>query len=170
MTYWDDVYGFKMTCMKSCVVREASVEVVNKDCIVSESCVLKVRLIFFFIKYTTKLWLKYHRFKFIVLLYGFFEFTIYCSRGSLEVHLHRCPGILCRNSWSYKSTSLQHGRWGVISNNAWKTFSSFPSSPKVHTFDVFFFCYIFIRNINLICTTPQYNGHSGVRSWDVLCI
>ncbi|XP_045196448.2 protein arginine N-methyltransferase 3-like [Mercenaria mercenaria] len=41
VTYWDDVYGFRMTCMKSCVVREASVEVVNKDNVVSDACVIK---------------------------------------------------------------------------------------------------------------------------------
>ncbi|XP_060555568.1 protein arginine N-methyltransferase 3-like [Ruditapes philippinarum] len=41
VTYWDDVYGFKMTCMKSCVVREASVEVVKKESQISNACIVK---------------------------------------------------------------------------------------------------------------------------------
>ncbi|KAL5009977.1 hypothetical protein ScPMuIL_012282 [Solemya velum] len=41
VTYWDDVYGFRMTCMKSLVVQEASVEVARADGIISDSCVVK---------------------------------------------------------------------------------------------------------------------------------
>lgn len=46
VTYWDDVYGFKMTCMKTCVIREASVEIVSKDIVVTDSCVVKVVKLF----------------------------------------------------------------------------------------------------------------------------
>ena len=42
VTYWDDVYGFKMTCMKACVVREANVAVVNKDSVITDACIVKV--------------------------------------------------------------------------------------------------------------------------------
>lgn len=41
--FWDDVYGFKMGCMKTDVIREASVEIVKPNTVISESCVLKVR-------------------------------------------------------------------------------------------------------------------------------
>ena len=40
--YWSDVYGFKMTCMRALVVREAGVEVVRADTVVSAPCVIKV--------------------------------------------------------------------------------------------------------------------------------
>lgn len=39
--FWDDVFGFKMSCMKTDVVREASVEIVKPDTVISESCLLK---------------------------------------------------------------------------------------------------------------------------------
>lgn len=39
--FWDDVYGFKMGCMKTDVIREASVEIVKPNTVISESCVLK---------------------------------------------------------------------------------------------------------------------------------
>ncbi|XP_013403420.1 protein arginine N-methyltransferase 3 isoform X2 [Lingula anatina] len=41
VAYWDDVYGFKMSCMKVAVMREASVEVVNKDSVLTTACVVK---------------------------------------------------------------------------------------------------------------------------------
>ncbi|XP_052708946.1 protein arginine N-methyltransferase 3-like [Crassostrea angulata] len=41
VTYWDDVYGFKMTCMKSEVIKEASVEFVKADKIISDQVVVK---------------------------------------------------------------------------------------------------------------------------------
>jgi type I protein arginine methyltransferase len=39
--YWSDVYGYKMNCMKSEVVREASVDIVNSKCILSNAYVIK---------------------------------------------------------------------------------------------------------------------------------
>lgn len=39
--YWSDVYGYKMNCMKSEVVREASIDVVGSKFIISEPCVVK---------------------------------------------------------------------------------------------------------------------------------
>jgi hypothetical protein len=40
--YWNDVYGFSMTCMRECVVKEASVTIVKSTCIASDPCVVKV--------------------------------------------------------------------------------------------------------------------------------
>ncbi|KAL4233341.1 Protein arginine N-methyltransferase 3 [Mactra antiquata] len=39
--YWENVYGFKMNCMKTCVVREASVEVIDKNVVASSVSVIK---------------------------------------------------------------------------------------------------------------------------------
>lgn len=39
--FWSDVYGYKMNCMKSEVVREASIDVVPSKYILSEPCVVK---------------------------------------------------------------------------------------------------------------------------------
>ncbi|CAH0726157.1 unnamed protein product, partial [Brenthis ino] len=39
--FWSDVYGYKMNCMKSEVVREASIDVVPSKHIISEPCVVK---------------------------------------------------------------------------------------------------------------------------------
>ncbi|XP_041973144.1 protein arginine N-methyltransferase 1 [Aricia agestis] len=39
--FWSDVYGYKMNCMKSEVVREASISVVDSKHILSEPCVVK---------------------------------------------------------------------------------------------------------------------------------
>ncbi|XP_011555540.3 protein arginine N-methyltransferase 1 [Plutella xylostella] len=39
--FWSDVYGYKMNCMKSEVVRETSVDIVNSKHIISEPCVVK---------------------------------------------------------------------------------------------------------------------------------
>lgn len=40
MGFWEDVYGFRMTCMQSEVVREANVEVVASDKVATSSCIL----------------------------------------------------------------------------------------------------------------------------------
>ncbi len=42
LQYWNDVYGFRMTCMRSAVVKEASVMLVNDKYIATDACVLKV--------------------------------------------------------------------------------------------------------------------------------
>ena len=42
VTYWDNVYGFKMTCMKSSVIRESSVYVVKPETIATNHCLIKV--------------------------------------------------------------------------------------------------------------------------------
>ena len=42
VTYWDNVYGFKMTCMKSSVIRESSVYIVKPETIAADHCVIKV--------------------------------------------------------------------------------------------------------------------------------
>nr|XP_026488776.1 protein arginine N-methyltransferase 3 [Vanessa tameamea] len=39
--FWSDVYGYKMNCMKSEVVREASIDVVPSKHILSEPCIIK---------------------------------------------------------------------------------------------------------------------------------
>ncbi|KAM6942680.1 protein arginine N-methyltransferase 3 [Xenentodon cancila] len=41
ITFWDDVYGFNMACMKKAVVPEAVVEVVNADTLISEPAVIQ---------------------------------------------------------------------------------------------------------------------------------
>ncbi|KAM4018080.1 protein arginine N-methyltransferase 3 [Anomaloglossus baeobatrachus] len=41
LTFWDDVYGFNMSCMKKAVLPEAIVEVVNPDTMISEPSVIK---------------------------------------------------------------------------------------------------------------------------------
>ncbi|XP_075704379.1 protein arginine N-methyltransferase 3-like, partial [Rhinoderma darwinii] len=41
LTFWDDVYGFNMSCMKKAVLPEAIVEVVNADTIFSEPFIIK---------------------------------------------------------------------------------------------------------------------------------
>ncbi|XP_068621165.1 uncharacterized protein [Battus philenor] len=41
INFWSDVYGYKMNCMKSEVVREASIEVVASKHIISEPCIVK---------------------------------------------------------------------------------------------------------------------------------
>ncbi|GAB1605886.1 protein arginine N-methyltransferase 3-like [Argonauta hians] len=42
VTYWNDVYGFQMSCMKADVMREASVEVVKPATVISQPCALKI--------------------------------------------------------------------------------------------------------------------------------
>lgn len=39
--FWSDVYGYKMNCMKSEVVREASIDIVPSKYIISEPCIVK---------------------------------------------------------------------------------------------------------------------------------
>ncbi|XP_041644458.1 protein arginine N-methyltransferase 3 isoform X2 [Cheilinus undulatus] len=41
IAFWDDVYGFNMSCMKKAVVPEAGVEVVNADTLISEPTVIQ---------------------------------------------------------------------------------------------------------------------------------
>ncbi|XP_051503516.1 protein arginine N-methyltransferase 3-like isoform X2 [Myxocyprinus asiaticus] len=41
IAFWDDVYGFKMTCMKNAVVPEAVVEVLKPETLISEPAVIK---------------------------------------------------------------------------------------------------------------------------------
>ena len=41
--YWDNVYDFKMSCMRGQVCREALVQVVNSQHIVCQPAVIKVR-------------------------------------------------------------------------------------------------------------------------------
>jgi len=40
--FWDDVYGFRMSCMKSAVVSEAEIAVVDSSKIITEPCLVKV--------------------------------------------------------------------------------------------------------------------------------
>lgn len=43
IAFWDDVYGFKMMCMKKAVIPEAVVEVLKPETVISEPAVIKVR-------------------------------------------------------------------------------------------------------------------------------
>lgn len=42
IAFWDDVYGFKMSCMKSSVTDEVHVRLVKKETMVTEPAVIKV--------------------------------------------------------------------------------------------------------------------------------
>ena len=42
VSFWDDVYGFKMTCMKTSVVDEVYVKTVKESTIVTNPAVIKV--------------------------------------------------------------------------------------------------------------------------------
>lgn len=44
IAFWDDVYGFNMTCMKKAVVPEAVVEVLKADTLISEPTVIQVNI------------------------------------------------------------------------------------------------------------------------------
>ena len=44
--FWDDVYGFKMSCMKTEVVSQTAVDVMTADKVITLPCLLKVRLLF----------------------------------------------------------------------------------------------------------------------------
>ncbi|XP_041459766.1 protein arginine N-methyltransferase 3-like [Lytechinus variegatus] len=41
IAFWDDVYGFKMSCMKSCVLEESSVDYIDPDTVISKPCMIK---------------------------------------------------------------------------------------------------------------------------------
>lgn len=43
IAFWDDVYGFKMACMKKAVIPEAVVEVLKPETVISEPTVIQVR-------------------------------------------------------------------------------------------------------------------------------
>jgi len=40
--FWDDVYGFRMSCMKSAVISEAEIAVVSSAKLITEPCLIKV--------------------------------------------------------------------------------------------------------------------------------
>lgn len=42
IAFWDDVYGFNMSCMKKAVIPEAVVEVVDHKTLISDPCDIKV--------------------------------------------------------------------------------------------------------------------------------
>lgn len=42
IAFWDDVYGFNMSCMKKAVIPEAVVEVVDHQTLISDPCGIKV--------------------------------------------------------------------------------------------------------------------------------
>lgn len=42
--YWEDVYGFKMTCMRESVIKEASITVVDQSKIITNTCVFKASM------------------------------------------------------------------------------------------------------------------------------
>lgn len=44
VAFWDDVYGFNMSCMKKAALPEALVEVVKMDTVISEPTVIQVKL------------------------------------------------------------------------------------------------------------------------------
>ena len=41
INWWDDVYGFDMSCIRSVALQEPLVDVVDKNQVVSNSCLLK---------------------------------------------------------------------------------------------------------------------------------
>ncbi|KAM3852299.1 protein arginine N-methyltransferase 3 isoform 2-T2 [Vipera latastei] len=41
LTFWDDVYGFNMSCMKKVVIPEAVVEILDSRTLISEACIIK---------------------------------------------------------------------------------------------------------------------------------
>lgn len=52
VAFWDDVYGFNMSCMKKAVIPEAVVEVLDPKTLISDPCSIKVGVspLFFFNK------------------------------------------------------------------------------------------------------------------------
>jgi len=40
--FWDDVYGFRMSCMKSAVMSEVEIAVVDSAKVITEPCLIKV--------------------------------------------------------------------------------------------------------------------------------
>ena len=49
IAFWDDVYGFNMSCMKKAVIPEAVVDILDPKTLISDACSVKVGtyLIFF---------------------------------------------------------------------------------------------------------------------------
>ena len=49
IAFWDDVYGFNMSCMKKAVIPEAVVDILDPKTLISDACNIKVGtyLIFF---------------------------------------------------------------------------------------------------------------------------
>lgn len=45
IAFWDDVYGFDMSCMKKAVVPEAVVQVLNADTLISDNTVIQVNIL-----------------------------------------------------------------------------------------------------------------------------
>ncbi|XP_072032822.1 protein arginine N-methyltransferase 3-like [Amphiura filiformis] len=41
IAFWEDVYGFKMSCMKTCVLEECSVEYAKAECVMSSAAMIK---------------------------------------------------------------------------------------------------------------------------------
>ena len=44
MNFWDDVYGFKMSCMKTEVVSQTAVDVIEANKVITLPCLVKVRV------------------------------------------------------------------------------------------------------------------------------
>lgn len=42
LEFWNDVHGFRMTCMKNCVLRETKVSLVSTGSLITSSAVIKV--------------------------------------------------------------------------------------------------------------------------------
>lgn len=42
--FWDDVYSFRMSCMRKAILSEADVTLVSGEKIITESCMLKVTI------------------------------------------------------------------------------------------------------------------------------
>lgn len=45
IAFWDDVYGFNMSCMKKSVIPEAVVEVLDPKTLISDACSVKVGIL-----------------------------------------------------------------------------------------------------------------------------
>lgn len=64
ITFWDDVYGFNMSCMKKAVIPEAVVEVLDPKTLISDPCSIKVGILL--ILFSLTIWLF-----FLVFIYEF---------------------------------------------------------------------------------------------------
>ena len=42
ISFWDDVYGISMSCMKFEVIHEANIGIVNSTKIITDQCIFKV--------------------------------------------------------------------------------------------------------------------------------
>ena len=47
IAFWDDVYGFNMSCMKKAVIPEAVVDVLDPKTLISDACSVKVGTLLF---------------------------------------------------------------------------------------------------------------------------